>query len=47
MEDGFIAISKPSQGEGVGQALQAAFRDSFDLPADMRGYLDQLDRIAI
>jgi hypothetical protein len=31
----------------VGRALQVAFRDGFELPADMRDYLDKLDRIAI
>ncbi|HEU4968226.1 hypothetical protein [Sphingomonas sp.] len=43
----FIAVSRPSPAEGVGRALQVAFRDGFDLPADMRACLDRLDRIAV
>jgi hypothetical protein len=45
--DRFVAVSRPSPAEGVGRALQVAFRDGFELPADMRDYLDKLDRIAI
>lgn len=43
-EGRFIAVSKPSKAEGVGRALQVAFRDGFELPADMRALLDKLDR---
>lgn len=42
----FIAIAKPSPAEGVGRALQIAFRDGFELPADLRSYIDRLDRFA-
>jgi hypothetical protein len=42
----FIAVEKPSRTEGVGRALQIAFRDGFELPDDMRGFLDRLDRIS-
>ena len=43
----FIAVSKPSRAEGVGRALQIAFRDGFELPAEMRGYLDRLNGIKL
>jgi hypothetical protein len=43
--DRFTAVSKPSPAEGVGRALQIAFRDGFELPSDMRGYLTKLDAI--
>jgi len=46
-EGRFIAVSKPSRAEGVGRALQIAFRDGFELPADMRGSLDRLDSIKL
>ena len=44
-EGRFIAVSRPSRSEGVGRAMQVAFRDGFELPADMRGYLNRLDSI--
>ena len=40
----FVAVPMPSREEGIGRALQVAFRDGFDLPADMRACLDRLDR---
>ena len=43
----FIAISTPSPAEGVGRALQVAFRGGCELPAEMRDYLARLDRIAV
>jgi hypothetical protein len=46
-ESHFVAVSKPSRAEGVGRALQVAFRDGFELPADMRPYLDRLDSIKL
>ena len=46
-EGRFIAVSKPSRAEGIGRALQVAFRDGFELPADMRSCLDRLDRITL
>jgi hypothetical protein len=42
----FLAIAKPSPAEGVGRALQIAFRDGLELPADLRSYIDRLDRFA-
>ncbi|HEV2568530.1 hypothetical protein [Sphingomonas sp.] len=46
MQEGqFIAVSLPSRSEGVGRALQAAFRDGLPLPADMQRCIQQLDRI--
>jgi hypothetical protein len=41
----FIAITKPCPAEGVGRALQVAFRDGFELPADMLACLAKLDQI--
>ena len=41
----FIAIEPPCRSEGIRLALQVAFRDGFDLPADMRACLEKLDRI--
>jgi hypothetical protein len=46
-EGRFIAVSMPSRSEGVGRALQVAFRDGYELPADMRAMLDKLDRIRL
>jgi hypothetical protein len=46
-EDRFVAVSKPSRAEGVGRALQVAFRDGFELPAEMRGCLDRLESIKL
>ncbi|WP_157033010.1 hypothetical protein [Sphingomonas changbaiensis] len=47
MDGRFIAVSKPNRAEGIGRALQVAFRDGFELPAEMRGYLDKLDHVAL
>jgi hypothetical protein len=44
-EGHFIAVPRPSRAEGIGRALQAAFRDGFQLPADLQNYLERLDRI--
>ena len=44
-EGRFIAVSRPSRAEGIGRALQAAFRDGFQLPADLQTCLERLDRI--
>jgi hypothetical protein len=41
----FIAVQLPHRAEGVGRALQIAFRDGRELPADFRCYLDRLERV--
>lgn len=46
-ESRFIAVSTPSRTEGVGRALQVAFRDGFELPAEMRAALDKLEAISL
>lgn len=46
-EGRFVAVSRPSRAEGVGRALQIAFRDGFELPSDMRACLAKLERIAL
>lgn len=43
----FIAVGKPSRAEGIGRALQVAYRDGFELPAEMRACLARLDRISV
>ena len=43
----FIAIARPSPAEGVGRALQTAFRSGFEMPTELRSYVDRLDRVAI
>ena len=46
MTDGnFVAVSRPSRAEGVGRALQAAFRDGFHLPDEIKTYLDRLEGV--
>jgi hypothetical protein len=42
----FIAVARPSRAEGVGRALQIAFRDGQDLPFEMRSCLDRLGRVS-
>jgi len=44
-EDRFIAVERPSRVEGVGRALQIAFRDGYQLPADLQASVMKLDRI--
>lgn len=46
-EERFIPVSRPSRAEGIGQALQIAFRDGFDLPADMQACVDRLNRMSM
>jgi hypothetical protein len=41
----FIAVERPSPAEGVGRALQVAYREGCDLPGELRCYLDRLNRI--
>ena len=45
MQGRFMAVGRPSDADGIGRALQVAFRDGFELPADMRACLAKLDRI--
>ena len=40
----FIAVAKPSPAEGVGRAVQIAYRDGFERPPEFRVYLDRLSR---
>lgn len=47
LEGRFITILTPSKAEGVGRALQLAFGNGFDLPADFRACLDRLDRVQV
>lgn len=42
----FIAVEPPSPAEGVGRALQAAFRDLNDLPTELRRCVQKLDNVA-
>lgn len=41
----FVAVAGFSRSEGIGQALQVAFRDGLELPHDMRACLEKLDRM--
>lgn len=45
LEGHFTAVSRPSRAEGIGRALQAAFRDGAELPANMQNCLERLNRI--
>jgi hypothetical protein len=45
-EDRFVAVTPPAESEGVGRALQTAFRDGFELPDAWRATLAELDRIS-
>lgn len=45
-QDRFVAVEKPSEAEGVGRALQAAFRDGVELPTEMRECLNRLNRVS-
>lgn len=42
----FEEVARPDESEGVGRALQVAFRDGYELPAEFTDALKQLDRIA-
>ena len=46
-QDRFIAVETPSTAEGIGRALQAAFRDGFELPPDLRASLEKLESIRL
>lgn len=41
----FIAVARPHPAEGIGQALQVAYRDELDLPSEFRSCLERLDRL--
>ena len=41
----FIAVPRPDPAEGVGRALQVAYREGPDLPSELRSYLEVLDRV--
>ena len=40
----FIAVARPHPAEGIGRALQVAYRDGLELPSEFRSCLDQLDQ---
>lgn len=44
-ENRFTAVAAPHRAEGVGRALQQAFRDGPELPADLRLSLDRLQAV--
>ena len=44
-EDRFVAVERPSRAEGVGRALQIAFRDGHQLPAELQACVMKLDRV--
>ena len=44
-EERFIAVARPSRAEGVGRALQIAFRDGHQLPVELQACVMKLDRI--
>ena len=44
-EDRFIAVARPAESDGIGRALQVAFRDGYDLPSDFQDCLKRLDRV--
>jgi hypothetical protein len=42
----FVAVARPHPAEGVGRALQIAYRDGCELPGELRKYIERLDRAA-
>jgi hypothetical protein len=44
-DDRFIAVAPPARSEGVGRALQIAFRDGHQLPPELQACVNKLDRI--
>ena len=42
-EGQFVAVARPSRTEGVGRALQAAFRNRMHLSAELESYLERLE----
>ena len=45
-EDRFVAVARPAESDGIGRALQVAFRDGFELPAEFQDCLRKLDRVS-
>lgn len=43
--DRFTVIEPPSRAEGIGRALQIAYRDGYALPRDLELYVTRLDRL--
>lgn len=46
-DDRFIAVGRPSRHDGIGRALQIAYREGCRLPAHFQAYLEKLDRRGI
>lgn len=44
-DERFIAVARPAESDGIGRALQVAFRDGFELPPEFQDCLKKLDRI--
>lgn len=44
-EDRFVAVARPADSDGIGRALQVAFRDGYELPPEFQDCLNRLDRI--
>jgi hypothetical protein len=44
-DERFVAVARPAESDGIGRALQVAFRDGFDLPAEFQESLKKLDQI--
>ena len=44
-EDRFVAVARPAESDGIGRALQMAFRDGFELPPEFQDALKKLDRV--
>jgi hypothetical protein len=42
----FIAVQRPGRAEGIGRALQIAYRNAQDLPGELCSYIQRLDRVA-
>lgn len=45
--DGFIAVARPTRFEGVGRALQVAYRDGCQLNTDIQAYILRLERVRL
>lgn len=41
----FVAVERPHPAEGVGRALQVAYRNGQDLPVELNGCLERLRRV--
>lgn len=47
MTERFVAVARPAESDGIGRALQVAFRDGYELPPEFQECLKQLDRIRL